>query len=323
MSPELTAHLKRNLQAASASAAVIARESKDLPHYSASLASHLFSRDGPLFEGLQSESEKELARDYARMLHIPLGTTLEQVALRWTKFEQSFAGTDAAPEGGFSRVIAALAKTFAEKGGSIRLAEKVRKVKEGPEGITVTTEDSQGTTRELISRVGLITFPLATLKNTSSDMFEPALSQRKTEVIKRVKVGDLNKVLLVYSAPWWDVKVISFTILPSHSSETEGSNLGAILSSSTIQVSAGSSTLLAMIGADAGAAIEQFPKEQVMEALHILLSQRLQTGATAATHPVHHFMSRWSSHEFTGGATTTPLVTGEHSSPLDFGEWDT
>ena len=257
------------------------------------------------------------------MLHIPLGTNLERVALRWTGFEQNFSGTDAAPVGGFSRVIAALAAELKHKGGQIYLAEQVQQIALEDQRLKIISQDSKGALHESLSRVGIVTFPLSTLKKSAGTLFRPHLSDRKQAVIQRVNVGDLNKVLLVYEDPWWDVTKGSFTVLPSVQGDTNTEDVRSILASTTLLVTAEGNKLLSMVGAESGAALEKFKREHVTDALHRYLSERLQH--TDSMHPVrpplHNFMSRWSSHDLTGGATTTPVVVGQDTSPLDFGEW--
>ncbi|CAO1634139.1 unnamed protein product [Sympodiomycopsis kandeliae] len=288
---------------------------------SASLASYLFQETSPLFRSLESEHLRAMARAYARQLQVPLGVSLEKAALRWTGFEQNFAGTDAAPEGGFSRVISALADLFISKGGRILLeenVEKIRWVQKGSETVQVTARNADNIATQLSARAALVTFPVATLKKSARKLFDPPLTQRKLDAIDRVNVGNLNKVMLVYSSSWWDTNIGTFTILPDCTVDSHQQNAAALLSSITLVVSAQESRLLVMIGAEAGAAIEEFSREDVVDALHTYLSRRLGRSGTAP--PSHSFMSRWSGHHLTGGATTTPVVVGNDRSPLDFDE---
>ncbi len=152
----------------------------------------------------------------------------------------------------------------------------------------------------------------------------------------RTNVGNLNKVLLSYDKPWWDEKVGMFTVLPTQAppSDLSGASLQDILSSCTMLVSSfaapnglpdQSNSLLAMVGADHGKALERFDRKEVEAALHTYLSERL--GHPDAPAPNHSFYSRWSKQQFTRGATTTPILVGEETSPLDFIElgrplWD-
>lgn len=308
------------------SAQALARSSSSTsPPASASLASFLLARDSPLFSGLTDE-QRPLAEGYARQMHVPLGTTLEHVALRWAGFEQNFSGTDAAPEGGFTRVIDALVEQFVQQGGKLASSEEVKKIQSLQEqGVKVTT--ASGTYE---APLAVCTFPLAVLKQQEGKLFDPPLSAKKREVIQRTNVGDLNKVMLVYDSAWWPTDVGTFTVLPSSapSSTAQGSgDLPALLASTTLMVGADSdnSRLLVMFGAAAGRDLEAFTRSQVAEALHAYLAQRVPAAASGkgegeVPSPTHNFMTRWSKHALTGGATTTPVVVGEENSPLDFGE---
>jgi len=50
---------------------------------------------------------KELAAAFARTLEVPLGLKLEKASLRWSGWESttSFAGSDAAPDGGYEALV--------------------------------------------------------------------------------------------------------------------------------------------------------------------------------------------------------------------------
>lgn len=317
----LTQKLQRNFASAQASASSAVQDSECAPHCTTSLASHFFAPDSPLFSDLTCEADRDLARAFCRQLHIPLGTELENVSLRWHKFEQSYAGTDAAPEGGFSRVITALAEELHQKGVQYRMNESVLKIECHNGSLRVVTRNAAGTTAELTSKAGIVTFPLATLKRSARTIFHPPLTIRKQAAIQRVMVGDLNKVLLVYSAAWWPANVGSFTVLRTTPDSLAGGGPETILASTTMLVTVEATRMLVMIGGQAGSALENFRREEVVHALHAYLSARLQCDTPAQTiePPVHHFMSRWSSHELTCGATTTPVAIGENNSPLDFG----
>lgn len=325
---QLAQRITSNLDKAMAAAKKVARADARSPGADESLASFLLVQNSPLFEGLSSAEERKLATSYARSLHIPLGTTLEHVALRWTGFEQNFAGTDAAPEGGFSRVVQALADQITAKGGAVQVGKEVSQLERAESGVKITTKNNDSVTAKL----AVCTLPLAVLKravSSSSSLFQPSLSPRKLEVIQRVNVGNLNKVLLAYDGPaWWDDQIPSFTLLPSRS-EADATQLDQILQSTTLVVSAtaaspssGSSKLLVMVGGPAAKQLEAFERPQVVDALHRYISPKIaKSSSSSPSAPSHNFMSRWSGHALTGGATTSPVVVGQDHSPLDFGEY--
>lgn len=79
-----------------------------------------------------------------------------------------------------------------------------------------------------------------------------------------------------------------------------------------------SNSLLVMVGADAGKAIEEHARLDVGKSLHAYLAQRIGASDADSQGPKHVFYSRWGRQQFTRGATTTPVLAGEHNSPLDF-----
>jgi len=118
-----------------------------------------------------------------------------------------------------------------------------------------------------------------------------------------------------------------FTILPTSRDnlDLQAAALEDVLANCTILLASSaapsglpgpSNSLLAMVGADHGKALERFSRGEIEQALHGYISKRL--GQPDAPKPNHSFYSRWHKQQFTRGATTTPLVVGEENSPLDF-----
>lgn len=159
-------------------------ESSTLQGADVSVADRLFADHSKLFDGLSGE-EKELAKDFARLLHVPIGTTLEHAAFRWSGFERNFAGTDAAPEGGFTRFINKIAEDAKMHGVEIKTSQVVKQIKLLQEGgrsrVSVITDGPEGKAFE--SKSVLCTIPLAVLKEVSQSIFEPALPARRKAVI--------------------------------------------------------------------------------------------------------------------------------------------
>lgn len=297
-----------------------------------SLADFLFSSNSSLFENLEAEREMKAARDLARMLHIPLGIELEKASLKYHGFEHAFAGTDAAPQGGFTSIINKLVDEITSLGASIHTSQEVQSVSnEHSSNVKITTKQGQ----EYLARTTLVTIPLAVLKKTADQLFEPALPERRLETIKRVSVGNLNKVLLHYDLPWWNVQTGTFLVLPSSAaapasikSDAE-KELWQLYSSTTLIVASlagegpdaarqgASNSLLVMVGAEAAKQLETFERVEAGNVLHTYLTARI--GAVqGAKAPKHVFYSRWAKQPYTGGATTSPVSTAHGNSPLDF-----
>ncbi|SJX65920.1 related to FMS1-polyamine oxidase, converts spermine to spermidine [Sporisorium reilianum f. sp. reilianum] len=327
---ELAQKLTANLGKAQEAAKGVAHDqSASPPDARTSLADFLYSDQSPLFAGLESEGEKKAARDLARMLHIPLGIELEKASLKWHGFEHAFAGTDAAPKGGFTSIINKLVDEITALGTAIHTSQQVHSVKDQHASSNVKVTTTQG--HEYVARAALVTIPLAVLKKNAGALFEPALPERRLATIGRVSVGNLNKVLLHYVQPWWDANTGTFVVLPSAapappSVTGEQKKLWELYASTTLIVSSlagdaevgkgASSSLLVMVGADAAKQLEAFERLDAGNALHAYLTARI-TG-TDAPRPKHVFYSRWAKQPFTGGATTSPVSTASGTSPLDF-----
>lgn len=230
------------------------------PSLSASLASALFSSTSPLFnpsnqsankssdvnntspanpetapkdETVEKQSPpKDLAEGLARTLEIPLGLKLEKASLRWAGWESttSYAGSDAAPEGGYEAFVTRLLDEA--KGVEVKLSSEVATVKQGKDTVTVSTHSGE----EYESKTVLCTIPLGVLKTLPELFFTPALPAPLQEIIKGTHVGTLEKLLLHYPSAWWPNpdKTGSYTFLPTTSTPTENSSLEEIFSGSTL-----------------------------------------------------------------------------------------
>lgn len=344
LAPELSDKLSANLSAAHAAAKELAQHDEaSSPSLSKTLADHLLSPDSPLFKDLNSASEREYATQLARSLHVPLGAQLEQVALRWTGFEANFAGTDGAPLGGFTSLVQRISDEATSLGAEIRLREVVSSFElvDGPSAngknvrITTRTDGGKGEERTYEAPTALCTIPLGVLQHSQS-LFYPELPARRRATIERTHVGALNKLLLSYPSAWWPAEVGSFTVLPVQTpSNSAPSTLEGLFSSTTLSIASlaapsgipgSSASLLVMIGAEAARQVEHYPRPEVSAAAHAYLAKRLAPGMTPPA-PTHDFLTRWAKHEFTRGATTTPVLAsaadghpGDVRTPLDFVE---
>lgn len=355
----LSEKLSSNLSKAQASLTAVARsEGSSAPPSTSSLASHLLSSSSPLYSNLSSE-EKEYATALARSMHVPLGATLEDVSLRYWGYEQNFGGTDAAPEGGFSRLIDLISEDAKSSGCEIKLGEVVEQVEQTEDGkIKIVTKTESGERRSYDAETALCTIPLSVLKE-SVHIFKPALPERRQATIvstwstpdakdvlltsvssppisfqKRTHIGSLNKVLMTYSAPWWSSEIGTFMVLPTSTSTSPSSSIEEVLSRATLIVSSlcapnglpGSSpSLLIYVGTPASQEIEKHSRADVVSALHKIISPRISEKEAKISEPIHTFYSRWNKQAFTKGATTTPVTIpqsqhDEAPSPLDFRE---
>ncbi|KZP08390.1 FAD/NAD(P)-binding domain-containing protein [Athelia psychrophila] len=326
-----------NLRRATNAARDHAREM--LPDTRIALSSYLLNSTSPLFEGLADPTQQKYAVQLANMLQIPLGASLDEVGMRWYGFEDNFAGSDGAPEGGFQQLVTKVIAEAQQAGAKLQLGEVVSSVvlDESQSGsVQVTTNKGTYTAQTV-----LCTIPLGVLQSPTSPTFLPALPARRVSVIARTKVGALNKLVVSYPTAWWPQDRGSFVLLPEDPSDSGTGILPAaaisdVLKRTTVLVlpisSAPSSDssdskamLMLLIGGDAAIALEGFNagnSTDLRDATHAYLLKRLLPTPTSpsAPAPMHAFLTTWSSDPYSLGATTTPVPIGDSVSPLDFAE---
>ena len=263
----------------------------------------------------------------ARTLEVPLGLKLEQASLRWSGWEtlSNFAGSDAAPEGGYEALVA---KVF--NGIEVKLSTTVKTVKYTDDVVTVS--DTTGKTFQAKSVI--CTIPLGVLKTLPPSTFSPALPERMREAIKGTHVGVLEKLIMLYSTAWWPNagKVGSYTFLPTSTKPlTDNSTPREILYASTLIVAnfAGPSlpnpspTLLTYLSETPALGLLKHDIKSVSAAYHQFLIDRFGGGASSnPPEPVEAEMTDWYTDPLSRGATTTPSIISKHGerSPMDFKE---
>ncbi|WVW80045.1 hypothetical protein I302_102018 [Kwoniella bestiolae CBS 10118] len=339
-----------------------AQASTKLPHPSppstASLASALFSPSSPLFSTSSAPSsdpsttnvsstspanpsestpssitsvDETLAEGLARTLEIPLGLKLEKASLKWSGWESttSFAGSDAAPEGGYQSFVEKVLKSSDTV--EIKLNQKVSGIKETSDGVEVNTSKGEKYT----GRTVISTIPLGVLKTLPSSFFEPGLPQKLQGIIKGTNVGTLEKLLVKYDKPWWPnyENTGSYTFLPTSSTTelNETSTLDEIFNASSLvtanfasissTLSSPQPILLTYLSETPAKLLLAHPKQDVIQAFHQFLVKRLNPSGEV-DEPVDGELTDWLKDEYSLGATTTPTIISENDerSPMDFKE---
>lgn len=292
------------------------------PPSSASVASSLLSQ-------LSSAS-----RALARTSEIGAGVTLEQLSARYSSFARPYAGTDAAPIGGYKQVVEKLWEATEARGNAkVKLEEEVKSIKDEEDGVTVQT--SKATYR---AKTVICTIPLAVLQ-AAPPTFSPPLESPLQAAIKRTQVGLLDKVILVYDEPWWDAQTGTFILLPEDETEqprqTDG--LGTMLKRTTVVVDNLHKTaasklpaLLVPLGATAAHVVERHSDDQVVSTVHKFLAKRI---GGSASEPKETLVVRWGADPYARGATSAPVClapgvdAADQPTPLDFvqlsrSQWD-
>ena len=360
-----TGPLSSSTAAALRSALSAAQGAYKLPHPapspSASLASALLSSDSPLFTSAKPEPEadlnqtnpadptlvqstspqsisphKDLAAALARTLEVPLGVKLEKASLKWAGWEgaTSFAGSDAAPEGGYEALVGQVVKEAEGKGAEIKLNTTINQVKRSDDGVTISDDSGASYT----AKTALITIPLGVLKTLSS-AFSPALPAHLQETIEGTHVGVLEKLLLRYSTAWWPNadKIGSYTFLPTSSAKvTESSTPAEVFAASTLitanfagpSLPNASPSLLTYLSETPATALLKHDPKDVAQAFHEFLVSRFEP-SQKPDGPVGSELTDWLTDPLSRGATTTPSIVSDNGerSPMDFKElgrpvWD-
>ncbi|ORX33627.1 flavin-containing amine oxidoreductase [Kockovaella imperatae] len=325
------------------------------PPPTASLASALFGSDSPLFasaatadpssdlnqtspadpttsspaSGSSKSADKANLVSLARSLEVPLGLKLEKASLRWTGWESlsNFAGSDAAPEGGYEALVRKVITKAVDHKAEVLLGTEVTSVKLQDDMITVTDR-----TGEIYrGKTVICTIPLGVLKTLPSSTFSPALPARTQEAIKGTHVGVLEKLLLVYPKAWWPKAETagSFTFLPTSTQAISDTSTPREIFDASTLITANfacpslpdpSPTLLTYLSETPALALLKHEPAEVVEAFHHFLMSRF--GVEDSPPPSRSHLTNWYTDPLARGATTTPSIVSEHGerSPMDFKE---
>lgn len=263
------------------------------------------------------------------MLEVPLGLKLEQASLKWAGWEgaTNFAGSDAAPEGGYEALVNKVFDDAKSNGAEIKLSTPVKSIKDGSNGSVVVETDAGSYEAKTV----ICTIPLGVLKTLPADFFSPALPGQLQESIAGTHVGVLEKLLLNYPTAWWpnSDSTGSYTLLPISEPPTESSPLEEVFAGSTLIVAnfacptlpGPNPTLLTYLSETPAKLLLQHPIENVAEAYHNYLVKRFGP-SSLPPEPAHFSITDWLTNPLSRGATTTPSIVSQNGerSPMDFKE---
>jgi monoamine oxidase len=159
--------------------------------------------------------------------------------------------------------------------------------------------------------------PLGVLKRQAID-FQPPLPQWKTGAIQRIGYGVLNKVVLVYDTPFWDVKRDIFGTLrnpPDRFSLDQKdyfSQRGRFFQWFNCSKTTGLPTLLALMAGDAAFETEKATNEAIVAEATAVLKTVFGPLVPA---PLEAVVTRWGQDEFARGSYS---YTGPNFEPQDY-----
>ncbi|KNE69129.1 hypothetical protein AMAG_13986 [Allomyces macrogynus ATCC 38327] len=153
---------------------------------------------------------------------------------------------------------------------------------------------------EIDADAAIIAVPLGVLK-AQAIKFQPELPKEKTEAIARLGFGVLNKVVLVFQEPFWDLAADSFGFLnpmdPATQSYVPTRGQSYLFWNMTPVVKL--PVLVGMIAGDAAVRLEAEPDQVIVQdAIKIL--ERVHGAPIPA--PLETIVTRWSYDEFSRGS---------------------
>lgn len=107
-------------------------------------------------------------------------------------YHESLSGPDLIPVGGYGQLIEALAEPL-----DIRTGHVVEAISVESDGVEVQASGENFQARSVV-----VTLPLGVLKAGTVD-FSPPLPESKQSAIDRLRMGNLEKVVLAYADGWW------------------------------------------------------------------------------------------------------------------------
>lgn len=200
----------------------------------------------------------------------------------------------------------------------VRTNKPVRSIRYGGAGLkskaTIICEDGESFEADKV----VFTAPLGVLKEQSIH-FEPPLPQWKRDAIRRMGFGLLNKLILVFDKPFWDVDRDMFGLLRKHRSgngfEQEHYKEGRgqfYFFWNTIKTS-GLPVLISLMAGESAFEAERTPDNILVdECVHSL---RACFGEANVPAPIEAIVTRWGSDRFARG---TYSFVAKEARPADY-----
>ncbi|CAO1621689.1 unnamed protein product [Parajaminaea phylloscopi] len=273
-----------------------------------------------IFAGVD-EAEVAPLLEHMKMFSGWTGADLDDVALQWWGFEQTFIGEDAIVKPGYSTLIDWYASRINAAGGKILLDHKVEEIVragEDDEGVELRVASTEDRCLQSVFKGAyvLCSLPLGVLQK-SSPKFLPPLPQRRTLALNRLGMGLLNKIVVTYSSPWWHKTALS-PDQPAHYiyiqrspgehsrtrdklAKTQTEALAQLQSVSLLVHNqypvTGVSGLLFFVGTPLANALELLSNEQVAETIHTRLVSALWPHSDERPPPCPEqvYVTRWAS----------------------------
>ncbi|KAE9419295.1 hypothetical protein Angca_004460, partial [Angiostrongylus cantonensis] len=245
-------------------------------------------------EVYMNQRDRRLLDFHFASLECVSGGTLDKLSLQYFDQEDEFqfAGSHMAIRDGYGDFLTRLVTS--DVAGLIRQSAVVETIKYNEKGVEVHYK-KDGKVSIVEGDVCLCTIPLGVLKrsvNGSNDApkFDPLLPENTVNAINEMGFGNFNKVVLIFSRPFWDVTQNYFGHL-NHSKASRGEMfLFTALSQAPV--------LIAMMAGEA-ANLEAPNEVIVRKAMNVLANI---FGSACPKGPVEAVITRWHRDPFAGGS---------------------
>ncbi|CAF0754511.1 unnamed protein product [Brachionus calyciflorus] len=225
-------------------------------------------------------------------------TPLNQLSLKhWDQDDEfEFSGPHMTVRNGYSCLPIALSE-----GLDIRLSSAAKKIKYSHSGVEVEVESTKPcatlnikSSKNEIEKADavIITMPLGCLKEKAPTMFDPVLPQWKSDAIKRLGFGNLNKVILCFDKVFWDPHINLFGQVPLTTKGRGESFLFWNLYKAPV--------LLSLVAGEAASIMENVSDDLIISRCIAVL--RAIFGNNQVPQPREAVVTRWKSDPWTRGS---------------------
>lgn len=212
------------------------------------------------------------------------GAEPRDLSLRYFGEDEEFDGDDLLLPGGFRQLIQVLVQ-----GTTVKRRQRVTSVTYDENGVTVTTDRDEFKADRVI-----VTLPLGVLK-AGAVTFDPPLPDGKQESIRRLGVGNLDKVALKFDKPFWPTDVQTFGLVGKQ----------PVPHFVNAFVFSGAPILVGLRGGSRAYKREKLSDATTVSQLRDSLAATFQTDVPD---PVGALITRWGRDPFSHGAYSFPAV---------------
>ncbi|MBL4652528.1 MAG: FAD-dependent oxidoreductase [Flavobacteriales bacterium] len=217
------------------------------------------------------------------------GGDISKLTSKYFYDDSSYSGDDVIVTNGYDKLPEMLAKNL-----DIRYNQKVTKIDYNKNNKIIVTASGQ----EFEADVVICTVPLGVLKK-GVITFSPELSDEKQEAISQLEMGSINKFLLVWDTPFWDVDKQYIGYTPQ-----EKGKFNFYLNMSKFT---SANALMTFAFGDYGKTTETMSDTEVIA--KIMTHLRNMYGQTIPE-PTDMLRTKWGSNEFTYGSYSFVTVGG-------------